>query len=151
MLPGGATADLAPAEQRDTLLAQYAPAQTVVVLARGGCACDLVGRRSEDDRELRSKYRAVEAARSDVIEALDQHRRVGSRLRYPVDWPGALAGFVAEHARNAGGALYYLRFSARPGSAFGWPDVSTTTIGALEVRSAPTSWLPEERPILVLP
>lgn len=151
MLPEGAMADLAPPQQRDSLLARHPPAQTVVVLTRGGCACDLVGRRSEDEHVLRSKYRSLGAARGDIIEALEQHRRPGSRLRYPVDWPSALAGFVAEHARNAGEALYYLRFSARPGSGFEWPDAAPTTIRASSVRSDPTSWLPEEHPIFVLP
>jgi len=150
MLPEGAAADLAPPEQRDTLLARHPPAQTVVVLTRGGCACDLVGQRPEDDGVLRSKYRSLEARRADMIEALEQHRRPGSRLRYPVDWPSAIAGFVAEHARNAGEALYYLRFSARPGADFRWPN-EQTTITASAVRAAPRSWLLEERPTFVVP
>ena len=59
-------------------------------------------------------------------------------------WRAALAGFVAEHARNAGPTLYYLRFGwsrAKTGGSLG----EVETMSAAAVRAAADGWLEENR------
>jgi hypothetical protein len=85
-----------------------------------------------------------------VVLALEAHRRAP-----PVPTPDgpvaeAFAGFVAEHARNAGPALYLLDFSADPERQPQWPG-GAVRLTAAEVRRQPESWLTEAAPVLVLP
>jgi hypothetical protein len=64
------------------------------------------------------------------------------------DWRGALAGFVAEHSRNAGPTLFRLHFL--PGKDEGFETAGKVTRTVAEVRAGPERWLEEGRPILVL-
>lgn len=156
MLPEGMSADLAPAPVRDRLLEAHLPARTVVVLQRGPCACDLVGlpgtAKADQERGLRKRYREMGASRAQVIEALELHRRPRPRIPYQVSWPESLAGFVAEHARNAGPALYQLSFGAVHPAGGKLPDGGgTATLTAAKVRSGPRGWLDDSRLVLVKP
>ena len=60
----------------------------------------------------------------------------------------ALAGFVAEHARNAGDTLYLLRFSAPAEPASG-PAPAVRPVRVPEVVARPEAWLEELVPVLV--
>lgn len=154
MLPTGMGADLLePAEQR-RLRAVHADAQTSVRLIHGACSCDLLVQRHpvsrSDEAWLRQRYRAAGLSREQTIVALEHHRKAAERRRQPVGyWPTAVAGFVVEHARNAGPSLFFLHFGPTPAL----PDLpsSTTSIRSEAVRAAPGRWLPEEAPLFVLP
>jgi hypothetical protein len=153
MLPEGAAADLAPPLIRDPLLEHHLPARTVVELRRGSCACDLLGLdggAKHQERELRRRYRTLGATRDQTIAALEQHRRPRLRLAQPVAWPELLAGFVAEHARNAGPALYLLQFAARHPARLPRPLVDSR-ITAARVRADPRDWLVLDQATLVEP
>ena len=154
MLPEGITADLlAPALQR-FFLNQLPRARTAVTLRHGGCACDLVGRRladrEEDERVLRTRYRRQSVNRSDVVRVLEEHRKAGPMVSLGGNVAEAFAGFVAEHARNAGPALFLLDFSADPGREPAWPG-GTRQLPAAAVRRAPAAWLQEDDPVVVVP
>ncbi len=156
MLPSGMTADLLPTGLRDGMLDHLPEARDAVVLARGECACDLAGRRlpdrEDDERRLRARYRALGVSRPRVIRAIDAHRRQPRRpVVPPGHWPRALAGFVAEHARNAGPALYLLRFTAAPEEPPVWPDGRDRSLTAAQVRADPAGWLDEDTPTTVVP
>jgi hypothetical protein len=154
MLPRGLAADLAPPADRQALTRLWPPAATVARLLVGGCSCDLVRPRHpdprEDERELRERYRQLGLPRDDVIRALDAHRRGPSPRREPEGgWPRALAGFVLEHARNAGATLYLLVFhpQLRLGDP---PDPSRlVTRHRSEPRDRPDGWLREAVPTVV--
>lgn len=153
MLPDGASAELAPPVPRDHLMEVHPIARTVVTLQRGACACELLaleGTPDDQERELRTRYRALGMTRSATISALELHRRAKPRLPYPVEWPDLVAGFVAEHARNAGPALYLLLFSAGPIGAMERPG-PPVRITAAEVRATRGRWLVLDQPILVGP
>jgi hypothetical protein len=115
MLPAAFGADLVdPASQR--LLKQRHPdAQTGAVLLRGRCSCALVVADAADgvwEAELRKRYRAVKASRDAQIKALERHRALAG-LR-PAKSVQLFTKFVAEHARNAGPSMFYLRFGVEP-------------------------------------
>ncbi len=153
MLPEGAVADLAPPLIRDPLLEHHLTARTVVELRRGGCACDLLGlggSARDQERELRRRYRTLGATRDQTISALEQHRRPRLRVARMVSWPELLAGFVAEHARNAGPALYLLQFAARHPARPARPMVDSR-IPAARVRAGPRGWLVADQATLVDP
>ena len=152
MLPEGVAADLvSPAIQRQWS-DHFPSARVVVTLRQGRCACGLAGQRhednEEDERRLRARYRKAGVDRQRVITALERHRRAPPQHGSP----GAallLAGFVAEHARNAGPSLYFLDFSAESERMPPWPDSVPISITATQVRAEPGSWLPEQTPVLV--
>lgn len=153
MLPPGLTADLLPPAEQAALRALHPDAQTAARVLHGGCSCDLVTQRhpiaSEDEARLRARYRALGYSRDRVIRALEVHRRALERRAQPAGhWPRAFAGFVAEHARNAGPTLYYLHFShdGLLRMAGGPPR----TLPTASVRAAPGEWLPEDAPVLVV-
>lgn len=153
MLPDGASAELAHPAIRDQLMEQHLTARTVVSLQRGACACDLLalgGSSKDQERDLRTRYRALGITRSATISALELHRRPKSRLPYPPVWPDLVAGFVAEHARNAGPALYLLQFVAGPHAAIRRPKKPSRTTAA-EVRAASGDWLVLDQPVVVDP
>ncbi len=153
MLPDGAAADLAPPLVRDPLLEHHLPARTVVELLRGCCACDFLGlggSAKDQERELRRRYRTLGATRDQTISALEQHRCPRVRLVQPVAWPELLAGFVAEHARNAGPALYLLQFAARHPARPQRP-MAGSQINATQVRASPRDWLVVHQVTLVEP
>jgi hypothetical protein len=151
MLPRGVVADLTgPADQR-ALKALLPDAQTAARLLIGRCSCDFVRPRKADAREdeshLRERYRRLEIPRSQVIPALEHHRRA-TGVRAPAGgWPQALASFVAEHARNAGQTLYHLQFSATGDSLGLVGDVKTVTVD--QVLARPENWLVEGSSLLV--
>jgi hypothetical protein len=103
----------------------------------------------EDEAPLRKRYRALGYSRERVIRALELHRRALERRAQPAGhWPRAFAGFVSEHARNAGPTLYYLHFSHD--GLLGVAAGTTRQIGTAEVRAAPGAWLPEDVPVVVV-
>lgn len=150
MLPQGAVADLGSFTEQQILRGTHPAAQTVARLLIGRCSCDFIRARladaREDERHLRERYRRLEVPRPAMIDAIERHRR-GAGLRPPSGgWPGALASFVAEHARNAGPTLYHLHFSPQATLA---PPGTTRPVTVTEVLSSPEGWLQEESPALV--
>jgi hypothetical protein len=154
MLAPGLTAELLGAAEARTLLELHPDGQTAARILHGACSCDLVRYRQpvsrEDEAHLRTRYRQLGLSRDDMIRALENHRRAHDKRQRPAGhWPQAVASFVVEHARNAGPTLYYLHFSHR-----GQLDVSPgleppMEISVSAVRENPTSWLPEERLVMV--
>jgi hypothetical protein len=150
MLPAGTTAELASYADQQCLKALHPTAQTVARILVGRCSCDLVRRRlpetRDDERHLRERYRALQLGRAQMIESLDRHRVRGrSGHGTPHDYAEALAGFVVEHARNAGPTLYLLHFG--PGSPI--PPGACNRLDAHQVRQTPRGWITEESPTLV--
>ena len=150
MLPQKAIADLGSFGEQQTLIAVHPEAQTVARLLIGRCSCDFIRPRladpREDERHLRERYRRLEVPRPAMIDAIERHRR-GAGIRPPSGgWPGALARFVAEHARNAGPTLYHLHFSPSASLA---PPGDTRSVSVSDVLSSPEGWLREESPALV--
>jgi hypothetical protein len=151
MMPAGLTADLAPTH-RASLQRLHPPARTIAKLVIGACSCGLVRPRhpnpADDERELRSRYSRNKVPRSQVITALERHRR-RALVSGPASgaWSEALAAFVVEHARNAGPTLYLLQFAhqERENLECGAPG----TCLAAEVRRHPDRWLEEGKPTVV--
>lgn len=156
MLPEGVTAELLNPSLQRFYQDQLPRCRTAVILLRGGCSCDLAGRRqpdqSEDERALRTRYRQEGVPRTAVITALERHR---VRPRWPAvapgHWSDALAGFVAEHARNAGTALYALEFTPEIEKRPAWSQPEPREVRSADVVSHPGSWLAERTPLLVTP
>jgi hypothetical protein len=151
MLPPGAAADLTGFADQQALKLLHPDAQTVARVLTGRCSCDLVRPRQldarEDERHLRERYRQLGVPRDVVIPALERHRR-GAGLRAPAGgWPGALARFVAEHARNAGPTLYHLDFS--PTAAPLRSPGAVRDLRVSQVLAEPEGWLLEGSPALV--
>lgn len=149
MLPRGLSADLVSSPDHQVLKSLHPDAQTVARILAGRCSCDLVRPRladaREDERHLRQRYRRLDVSRTATIAGLERHRdRRGASAEYDVR---VLAQFVAEHARNAGTSLFYLRFSAYA------EDLSelghTRRVTASQVTASPESWLTEGSPTLV--
>jgi hypothetical protein len=151
MLPAGLAAQPADRADQQQLLALHPAARTVVRLLVGACSCDLVRPRlpdpREDERHLRERYHRAGVARSDLIAAIERHRRGADVSIPPGGWPRALAAFVAEHARNAGETLYLLRFGTPDSPKGGAPAVRR--MRAAEVVARPQRWLAEDVPVLV--
>lgn len=151
MLPPGLVAHVADRPELELLRGLHPAARTVLRLAVGDCACDLVRARHsdprEDERDHRARWRRAGGPRAALIAAIERHRR-GAAVRPPAGgWPRALAAFVAEHARNAGETLYLLRHDAGPAA----PDRSVRRRSAAEVVARPEAWLEEGVPVLVRP
>jgi hypothetical protein len=153
MLPSGLTADLTSGPLRAALQELHPPARTAARLLVGACSCDLVRPRQadplEDERELRARYRQAGLSRAEVIGELERHRRGASRSRITTDWAELLAGFVVEHARNAGPTLYLLDFSAGGFATVAEGSRALATYPAKNVAARAGPWLAEGRPILV--
>ena len=148
MLPAGITADLLPPAEQQALRNLHPPAQTCARLLIGQCSCDLLmsrdGEARDSERHLRTRFFAAGYDRSQVIAGLDAHREAaGSRRASPDAWQAALAGFVAEHARNAGATAYLLRFGKDSLKTRG--PTSSATLTTADVRAQPGSWLVEDR------
>ena len=153
MLPTGITADPLPSSELVGFRALLHPVQTAAHLRVGACSCDLVRPRlpdpREDERPLRSRYKALGLPRDRIVRELERHR--GSRPEHPDPaggWRTALAAFVAEHARNAGPTLFRLTFHPAPDDA----KIDRTPLRrtVTEIRARPEGWLEEGRTILVL-
>jgi hypothetical protein len=151
MLPAGIAADVLPTKEAARLRALLPLAQTVARLTVGPCSCDLVRPRQadtrEDERDLRGRYSRLGLPRERIIRELARHRRGPVPPPPPAGWRAALAGFVAEHARNAGPTIYHLVF--QPGGRD--PDDGEAARRTVtEVRADPEGWLDEGRPLLVV-
>jgi hypothetical protein len=148
MLPSGFSAHLVGTAEAASARALLPGAQTVAEILVGGCSCDLVRTRladqREDERHLRSRLAALRLGREEIIRRLERHRRRPPGL--VTGAPAALAGFVAEHARNAGPTLYSLRFGEAP-VPLPAPAVPTPLDRVREHRDA---WLEEGRALLVV-
>ena len=147
MLPPGFSAHPVPAAQAASARSLLPGAQTVAELLVGRCSCDLVrprlGEPREDERHLRSRFAGLRLGRDEIIRRLERHRRRAADISS--GGPTALAGFVAEHARNAGPTLYALRF----GDAA--PLVPPVIPCPLDrVLERPAAWLDEGRALLVI-
>lgn len=151
MLPLGLSAQPVPPPEAAAARRVLPGAGTVASLLVGACSCDLVRPRAavprEDERHLRARYGALRLSRDDIIRRLERHRRRPAAAA-GTPWPALLAGFVAEHARNAGTTLYTLGFGDGPRPAPSDPRPVTRT--ASEVRELPDGWLEEDRPVLVV-
>ena len=150
MLPAGLAADTAPTADAHALRLRAPDALTVARLLRGACSCDFVLERDRADREeerhLRARWTRLGLGRDRIIAALQTHRRAETLRPAPLaHWTRALAGFVAEHARNAGPTVYYLHFGPAP--LGGLPEPRSLT--AAQVTQAPGTWLPEGVPVEV--
>jgi hypothetical protein len=146
MLPPGFAADIAPVAGHAVLRARLPGAQTVALLRIGGCACVLrTARGGDDERHLRRRYAELGLSRDRIIAALERHRRGPPPAGEPTAWRAALAGFVAEHARNAGPTLYYLGFGGEPGEPLPDAPGDGRTMSAAAVRAAADGWLEENR------
>jgi hypothetical protein len=150
MLPPGFAADVAPPPEQRALRAALPNTQTVATLRIGGCACALqLPGTGEDERHLRRRWAALGLNRERIIAALERHRRARPPAGDPAGWRQALAGFVVEHARNAGPSAFLSGFGAEPpGSAT--PEGSRV-VPAAAVRTAPHTWLTEGSPVVVTP
>ncbi|MBA2628289.1 MAG: hypothetical protein H0U85_09770 [Gemmatimonadales bacterium] len=156
MLPAGFTADgLAPDDER-RFRGHFHPARTAARLLIGPCTCDLLLERDPDTHReesvLRARYGELRMSREAVIRALDGHRghTPPERPEPPAHWQHALAGFVGEHARNAGPTVYWLHF-AKGGPRAAPPEPPPAeTITVADVRAAPATWLAEDKPVRVV-
>jgi hypothetical protein len=114
MLPAGVSADALDTSRILAYRPLFRGAQTAAHLRVGRCACRLLPDRfrdsHSDEAELRARHRRLGVARDATIDALERHRRGAFDGEIVAD--GALNAFVAEHARNAGPALYVLGFGA---------------------------------------
>jgi hypothetical protein len=114
MLPAGVRADALGTAQLGAYRSRLRGAQTAAHLRVGRCACRLLPDRFRgghtDEAVLRARYRRLAVPRAEVIAALDRHR--AGAFDGEVVVTGTLHAFVAEHARNAGPALYALGFGA---------------------------------------
>ena len=154
MLPPGLTADLVTGSYRSSLQRLHPPAKTVARLLVGACSCDLVRPRMdasiEDERELRARYGKMKLSRTDIIRELEWHRRGPTpRPKPPTGWTDALAGFVIEHARNAGPTLYLLDFGPYHADPRPVTTSAPSTCSVWEVRAGRTQWLKEGTPVIV--
>jgi hypothetical protein len=129
MLPPGIAADALPPAELTRFRTLLPAAQTAAHLRVGPCSCDLVRSRHLDTREL------------------ERHRRGLAPAEPRGGWRAALAGFVAEHARNAGPTFYQLDF--QPGGRDAG-DGQPLTCTVAEVRADPDGWLQEGHPVVVV-
>ncbi len=152
MLPAGLTAQPVSAGEAARFRRLHAPAQTVATLFVGACSCDLVRPRDpdprEDERHLRERYARLKLPRDRIIQELERHRRRPGAAAPAGGWSRALAGLVAEHARNAGPTLYHLGFEPAGSTPHEEGQPLTRTVAA--VRALPEAWLEEGRPLLVV-
>ena len=151
MLPAGITADLLSPPEQQVLRQLHPVARTGVRLLIGRCSCDFVIPRDsgEGERHLRTRLFDAGRSRAQVIEALEVHRAGHDRaIADPAAWQAGLAGFVAEHARNAGPTLYLLRFGHEPLN-LRRPEAAPIELRLSAVRPNPTDWLVEDRATIV--
>lgn len=149
MLPAAFAADLLDPTSQRLLKKRHLDAQTGAVLLRGRCSCALVEAGAADgvwEAELRKRYRAAKVARDAMIPALERHRAL-AELR-PAKSTEVFTTFVAEHARNAGPSLFYLRFGVEP---FLPLSAVPAAVATERVASLGAGWLREGEPVIVAP
>ena len=155
MLPAGVVAHAATSGEQALMRDHLPNAQLVVELRRGACGCDFVIQRDpagrSDETHLRERGIRAGIPRAQLAAILEMHRQPMKRIQPLAHWQEALAGFVAEHARNAGPALFHRTFTAgprrRPPADAGAEPVRVTVS---RVRAAPGDWLAEDRITLVV-
>lgn len=155
MLPAGLTAQPTERPVHRQLQALLPTAQTVARLLVGACSCDLVRPRQEslreDERHHRERHRKAGGRREPLLDAIERHRR-GAAVPTPRGgWARALAGFVVEHARNAGPTLYLLRFVTDATAAAEPLEIPRRETRAALVGAQPQGWLEEDVALLVRP
>jgi hypothetical protein len=142
MLEPGMRADAIGPDAQGPYRALLRGAQTAVILRAGWCACGLLpsrfGEGRTDEVHLRERYRRLGVRREVAIQALERHRRSAAGER-PA--PGALARFVAEHARNAGPSAWLLGFSAHDDAPM--VVAETRVLRAADAQAAGDAWLAE--------
>ncbi len=155
MLPRGIAADLLAPAGAALLRPHLSTVITAARLLIGPCSCDFFLPRDRSARagesELRREWSRLGLSRSEIIAALDVHRRGAPDRGEPVEhWQQALAEFVAEHARNAGPTLYYRHVS--PGGLTARPpaDQAPVVLPLARVRADPAGWLAPERLTVVV-
>jgi hypothetical protein len=148
MLPPGVRADILDGPALARWRGLLRGAQAAVHLRVGRCACRLVPARfagaHTDEAHLRAEHRRRGTPRDRVLPALERHR-LGADEGAVVP-PLALPAFVAEHARNAGPALFALAFGdgpALPAAAGAVRDVP------LAETRAGDAWLREDAAVRV--
>jgi hypothetical protein len=152
MLPPDLSADLLPPAPSAALRSLLPASQTAARLLVGACSCDLYLQRDpvhhREEAVLRQRYRALHLNRTIIIQAIDRHRRGRHPVRELVAWQALLAGFVSEHARNAGDTLYYREFT--PGAMHGASvETNPASLPVGAVREHPASWLGEGMAVVV--
>jgi hypothetical protein len=153
MLPPGFSADLVGPADHAALRTLFPESRTGVRLLLGACSCDLVIARSDarqEERHLRSRHLDTGRSRGEVIAALESHRRRGAGFGSVREARAALAGFVAEHARNAGPTLYLLCFGSAPLDRRA-PLAPAGRLARRDVAANVDGWLIEDRPTIVVP
>lgn len=155
MLAPGLSAELLDSAEARLLLSYHPEAQTAARLLHGACSCDLVRYRQpvsrEDEAHLRTRYRQLGLSREAMIHALQTHRRALDRRQRPEGhWPGAVADFVVEHARNAGPTLYYLGFSHNGRLSIPSDAAAVVSVPGNVVRQDPGGWLAESQLTMVV-
>lgn len=152
MLPDGVTAHAASPAERELLLEHLPRAQTIVELRRGTCACDFFVQRDpagrSDETHIRERGIRTGVSRAALAEVIAAHRLPRKRVPPLSHWQEALAGFVAEHARNAGPSVYHRGFT-RGARAVPTPE-EAVTVTVTEVRDRPDRWLAPDRVTLVV-
>lgn len=156
MLVTGVTADALTSAEQDRLRRLYLDAQTGVRLLHGACSCDFLRVRDPDRRKdeafHRGQYRRLGYSRDRVLALLDIHRRgAEGRARPPEYWSEGINSFVREHARNAGTTLYYRHFSHDGLIVDQGLDQQPLELSVTAIAGAVSDWLPDRRPLLVLP
>ena len=89
-------------------------------------------------------------SRAEVIAALESHRQRGAGFGSVHEARAALAGLVAEHARNAGPTLYLLCFGSAPLDRRA-PLAPPERLTQRDVAANVAGWLAEDRPTIVVP
>ena len=155
MLAQGITADFLPPADAALLRPHFSTAATFARLRVGPCSCAFFLPVAEHPRaaesELRRTWSRLGLTRAGIISALEFHRRGTSAHGRPLaHWRQALAGFVAEHARNAGPTLYH-RHVTTTGLAGRPPaDHGPVILPVARVLADAAGWLEEDRLTVVV-
>jgi hypothetical protein len=148
MLPPGVRADIVDAPVLARWRTALRGAHAAVHLRVGRCACRLLPARlapaPDDEAALRAEHRRRRTPREQILAALERHRAGAADAELVP--PGALAALIAEHARNAGPAVYALGFGA-PGEVP--PPAATLREVPLAEACAGEGWLVEDTALKV--
>jgi len=155
LLPRGIAADLLPPADAAILRVHFSTAVTFARLLVGPCACAFFLDRGHNPRaaesELRRQWSRLGLTRAEILPALESHRRGAPVRGEPLaHWQHALAGFVAEHARNAGPTLFY-RHVTTTGLAGRPPgEHGPVVLPVARVLADPAGWLEHDRLTIVV-
>lgn len=153
MLPAGVVAHAAPYGEQMLLREHLPGAQTVIELRRGNCSCDFFIQRDPaartDETHIRERGLRAGILRGQLAALIENHRLPDKRVQPLAHWQAALAGFVVEHARNAGPSIYHRAFAAGPRQRPA-TDLEPARVTVSRVRQAPADWLGDDRLTLVV-